>query len=106
VSLKVDCLVVDIDLPNRSVASANGVVFTADMIIGADGGDRSFCKDKITGRQDLPQPTGKLVYRFAINLQDVRQDPELRHLVDPSTITCWIGPRSHLITYALPYSGL
>ncbi|KAI1407194.1 hypothetical protein F5Y13DRAFT_195605 [Hypoxylon sp. FL1857] len=105
VSLKLDSRVVHIDFLSRKVATVSGEMFTADLFIGADG-ERSFCRSKILGRPDVPHPTGKLVYRFTLDQNAVRKNPEVSHIVDSSPITCWIGPRSHVVAYELPSDGI
>lgn len=105
VCLRTDCQTTGIDMKTRSVTTARGDTFTADLILGADGG-RSFCRSFILGRPDLPKATGKLVYRFTISSEAVWRDPDFRDLVDPTAITCWIGPKSHVVAYELPHSGI
>ncbi|KAI1140006.1 hypothetical protein F5Y05DRAFT_376846 [Hypoxylon sp. FL0543] len=101
VHMKLDCRVVETDLSARTVTTASGEVFAAKLLIAADG-ERSFCRSKILGRLDMPRPTGKLVYRLTLNTNAVRKDPEICHLVDSSPITCWLGPKSHVVAYEIP----
>lgn len=104
VDLRVNSPVVRVDPDKQTVTTADGETFMADVIVGADG-ERSLCRSIIVG-PDRPQPTNILVYRFTIDPDVIRQDPELRYLVDPPVITCWLGPRSHAVVYDLPQSGI
>lgn len=105
ISLRLSSPVIKIDLPSQCVLTAKGDIFKGDVIIGADG-DRSFCRSKILGRPDPPEPTGRLVYRLTIELNDLREDSDLRFLVDPPGINCWMGPRAHAVSYELTYNGI
>lgn len=105
VVLHTDSPVVDIDLSKPCVKTKKGHTFAADLIIGADG-ERSFCRGAILGRVHLPQPTGKLVYRFTIDSDLVRADTDFRHLIEAPTVTCWLGPKSHVVGYELTDRGV
>lgn len=100
IDLQVNSPVVKVDSENQSVTIASGETYTADIIVGADG-KRSLCRSTIVG-SDQPQPTNTLVYRFTVDPGVIRQEPDLRYLVDPPVITCWLGPRSHAVVYDLP----
>ena len=105
VHLKVNSPVTNIDFSEPSVTTAGGETLTADLIVGADG-EHSFCRGAILNQRIRPQPTGKLVYRLTVDPDVVRQDPALRHLVSSPCITGWIGPRSHVVVYEIPFSGI
>lgn len=105
VTLRVNSQVTRIDLSVPSITTAAGDVLTAQIIIGADG-ERSFCRSTILGRPHTLCATGKLVYRFTLDLDFVRGNSELGHLVNPPAVSCWIGPRSHIVAYELPSDGI
>ncbi|KAI6080587.1 hypothetical protein F4821DRAFT_265750 [Hypoxylon rubiginosum] len=105
VHLHLDSRVVHIDLVARSATTASGKVFTAHAIVGADG-ERSFCRAKILDHVEPPCPTGKLVFRFTVDSSITHQIPEFNHLVDGRPITCWIGPKSHIVAYELPHNNV
>jgi len=107
VDLKTNSRVVDIDLSAVMVTTAGGEIMTADLIVAADG-DHGFCRSKILGRAEVPQPepTGTLVYRFTVDSDVLRRDPELGRLVNPPGIVCWIAPKSHVVMYELSYNGI
>lgn len=109
VRLETDSQVVDIDLAARSVTTARGQVYTADLIVGADG-ERSRCRSVILGRPDVLLPTGKLVYRFTIDVETARRQGaemlEPGQVLDSRIVTCWMGPGTHVVMYPLLNNGV
>lgn len=87
------------------VATTRGQSFHADLIVGANG-ERSFARNVLLGQPYKPQATGKLVYRFMIDIEKVRADPSLRDLVEHSAITVWLGPHRHVVAYEIKRGGL
>lgn len=87
------------------MVTTRGQSFRADLLVGADG-ERSFTRSVVLGHPYKPQATGKLVYRFTIEIENVRADPSLRDLVEPSAITVWLGPHRHVVAYEIKRGGL
>ncbi|KAF2265441.1 FAD/NAD(P)-binding domain-containing protein [Lojkania enalia] len=95
----------EIDFEAFSVRTMDGNTYTADVIIGADG-ENSFCRRTLLGSQAKPAiPSGKLAYRFCIQSGVVKHDSVTAHLVEPTKITCWLGPRSHVVCYDIAQRG-
>jgi salicylate hydroxylase len=105
VELVTDCAVASIDFAARTVRTVSGLVFTADVLVGADG-DKSFVRDTLLGRNTSPEPTGTLVYRLTIPSDAIAANPSTRAFIDPPKITCWMGPDSHVVCYNLTNKGL
>lgn len=93
-----------LDLDESVVITTRGQSFRADLLVGADG-ERSFTRSILLGHPYNPQATGKLVYRFTIDIEKVRADPSLRDLVKPSAITVWLGPHRHVVAYEIKRGG-
>jgi len=89
---------IDFDAP--SVKLANGTVFKADLVIGADG-LKSVCRESLLGRKDPPRLTGDLAYRITVPASKMREQECLRELVDSPAINYWMGPDSHAVGYLL-----
>ncbi|KAJ5619446.1 hypothetical protein N7510_003430 [Penicillium lagena] len=88
----------DFDVPTAT--TQDGEVFTADLIVGADG-IKSVCRPLLTGQPDIPRDTGDIAYRILIPSEKLLADPELAHLIlDPCT-TSWCGPDAHLVGYPI-----
>ena len=89
---------IDFDAP--AVKLANGAVFKADLVIGADG-LKSVCREALLGRKDPPRLTGDLAYRITVPASKMREHECLRELVDSPAINYWMGPDSHAVGYLL-----
>ncbi|KAK2611572.1 hypothetical protein N8I77_004905 [Diaporthe amygdali] len=105
VRLETGSAVSHLDLAQSAVVTTRGQSFRADLLVGADG-ERSFTRSVLLGHPYKPQATGKLVYRFTIDIEKVRADPSLRDLVEPSAITVWLGPHRHVVAYEIKRGGL
>jgi len=95
---------VDTSIP--SATTENGSVFKGDLIVAADG-ERSVCREIVTGQYYPSKDSGDHVFRVIIPGDAVRKNsPELAHLVDHPSINLLIGPGGHAMTYSLKRDGL
>jgi salicylate hydroxylase len=92
--------VTGIDFETPAIKLANGTVFKADLVIGADG-LKSTCREALLGRKDPPRLTGDLAYRIIVPASKMREKECLRELVDSPAINYWLGPDSHAVGYLL-----
>lgn len=88
----------DFDAPSATTAS--GEVFSANLILGADG-IKSVCRPLLTGQSDLPRDTGDVAYRILIPGEKLLADPELADLINEPCTTSWCGPDAHLVGYPI-----
>jgi len=90
-----------VDFTTPLVRTADGLEFTADVIICADG-ENSTCRRTMTGNKSGSSvPSGILAYRFSLTSDTVLSRPALSHLAVPSKVTSWLGPRMHVVAYNL-----
>jgi 3-hydroxybenzoate 6-monooxygenase len=75
-----------------TVIDQNGERYTADAVIGADG-VKSAVRAALHG--DEPTPTGHVVYRAVVNVENMPKDLQINSPV------VWAGPRCHLVHYPL-----
>ncbi|KAK5164120.1 uncharacterized protein LTR77_010211 [Saxophila tyrrhenica] len=102
VTVRLAAKVADIDFELPAVTLESGEQLHADLVVGADG-LWSRCRAKylsIIGREDQPLPTGDLVYRIVLRLEDVH-DKELRDWISKPSCQFWIGPDAHVVAYSL-----
>jgi salicylate hydroxylase len=72
---------------------ANGVERDADIVIGADG-VRSFVRRFIAGKPGV-------IYSRTSAFRGIVPARSLRALPDPEALQFWMGPRAHLLHYAI-----
>ena len=94
-----------IDFSKPSLELHDGERFQADLIVGADGVN-SRCRAALLGHASPLQNTGQMAYRLTVTTKDVQSHEELKPLLDGYDINCWMGPSSHIVTYALREDGL
>ncbi|KAI1391738.1 salicylate hydroxylase [Hypoxylon trugodes] len=92
--------VVSYDFEAPSATTQNGEVFTADLVIGADG-IKSIARPLLTGQPDIPRDTGDVAYRILIPGEKLLADPELADLITDPCTTSWCGPDAHLVGYPI-----
>ncbi|KAH8802595.1 salicylate hydroxylase [Xylogone sp. PMI_703] len=88
----------DFDAP--SATTQDGVVWKADLIIGADG-IKSITRPLLTGQPDIPRYTGDVAYRILIPGENLLKDSELADLITKPCTTSWCGPDVHLVGYPI-----
>lgn len=88
----------DFDAP--SVTTADGQVFTADLVVAADG-IKSIARPQLTGHPDIPRDTGDVAYRILIPGSELLKDPDLAPLISTPATTSWCGPEAHLVGYPI-----
>ncbi|CAK7240526.1 MAG: hypothetical protein STHCBS139747_001968 [Sporothrix thermara] len=88
------------DMEAPSVTTDDGTVYTADLVVGADG-IKSLCRPLLTGQEDRPRDTGDVAYRILIPAEKLLADPELADLIKSPCTTSWVGPDAHLVGYPI-----
>ncbi|KAI0376737.1 salicylate hydroxylase [Hypomontagnella monticulosa] len=92
--------VVSYDFDAPSATTQSGEVYTADLVIGADG-IKSIARPLLTGQPDIPRDTGDVAYRILIPGEKLLADPELADLITDPCTTSWCGPDAHLVGYPI-----
>jgi salicylate hydroxylase len=105
IPLETGSAVSHLDLAEGVLVTTRGQSFEADLVVGADR-ERSFVRSILLDEPYKPQATGKLVYRFTVDIEKVRADTSLHDLVEPSAITVWLGPHRHVVAYEIKRGGL
>lgn len=101
VQFALDQKVISLDCSRErpELMTASGKLFTADLIIAADG-LWSQCRSVLPGGTAPPKPTGDMAYRIVLTLDQV-DDLELRALIKDPKVHLWAGPGSHVVSYSL-----
>lgn len=97
--IHLNCDVVKVDVLG-SVRLADGVVHSADVVVGADG-LRSSIRTTILGHQVDPVETGDMAFRITVPRERVAQlqSPFWNQVLKDSAPRIWLGPLSHVICY-------
>ena len=99
VDIKVGRKVGAVDFDANTVTTDDGVVYGADVIVGADGLRSTIRREMFHGEKDTPLATGDCAYRGLIEVSKMREHPDLAELADLSKTTVWMGPERHLVGY-------
>ncbi|KAI1443031.1 salicylate hydroxylase [Annulohypoxylon stygium] len=90
--------IVSYDFEAPSATTQDGEVFTADLVIAADG-IKSITRPLLTGQPDVPRDTGDVAYRIVLPGETLLADPDLADLITNPCTTSWCGPDAHLVGY-------
>ncbi|KAL8287413.1 hypothetical protein RQP46_003271 [Phenoliferia psychrophenolica] len=89
-----------IERQESASVEAGGVIYTADVVIGADG-VKSKARELVLGVVDAPKPSGYAIFRtsYSADLIRVGANPACAHLapVGKDARTVWVGPDAHFI---------
>lgn len=72
-----------------------------DFIIGADGIKSRVRRAVIPDEEIDPVSSANSAYRATVPAEVMRNDPDLKKLLETPNANCWIGYRRHVITYAI-----
>ncbi|KAK2753228.1 hypothetical protein FQN54_007919 [Arachnomyces sp. PD_36] len=93
--------VTNIDADAARVTVETGEIFTADLVLAADGlWSTARAALPSDGSKFQPQPTGDLAYRIMVEREAV-QDPELQGWLAKPGIHIWVGPGVHAVAYSI-----
>lgn len=88
------------DFSEPSAVNEKGDIFTADLIIAADG-IKSIARPLLTGQEDRLRDTGDVAYRILIPGSKLLADPLLASLITEPSTTSWCGPDAHIVGYPI-----
>ncbi|KAL8714651.1 MAG: hypothetical protein Q9220_001600 [cf. Caloplaca sp. 1 TL-2023] len=105
VVIKLGCHMANLDFDEPSVQLSDGVIYTADVILGADG-EKSASREALIGRGLKPYDSGDHVFRITVSRREMMEDEQLAKLIDPPCLHLWVGPGAFAMTYALKRDDL
>ncbi|KAF7304352.1 FAD-binding-3 domain-containing protein [Mycena chlorophos] len=100
IDLRMDTHVESYDFDVPSVKTRTGQVFSADLIVCADG-IKSAARTAINGSPIDPVDTGDVAYRILVPAEPLLADPETADLVKNAWAVHWMGPEGHAVGYPL-----
>ncbi|CAG7967184.1 unnamed protein product [Penicillium nalgiovense] len=102
IAYKTNSRAASVDQEAVTVTVESGEVYSADVIIGADG-IRSVVRDTavVTGETVEPTPSTNCAFRATIPRAEMLSDPIVAHLMHDINSNCWIGYRRHVMAYPI-----
>ncbi|CAM1506339.1 Fc.00g059800.m01.CDS01 [Cosmosporella sp. VM-42] len=93
--------VVACDTEDPSLTLEDGSIFQGDLIVAADG-IKSVGRDYVSSSASaVPKPTGFAVYRATVDVEKMRQLPEISWILEKPSLNIWIGEDRHVMTYTI-----
>ncbi|KAJ5811045.1 Monooxygenase FAD-binding [Penicillium robsamsonii] len=101
VTVKVASRVVGYNVEGPSIVLGNGETASADLVVAADG-----VKSVARGTMDESskpsfEKTGFAAYRATVDVERIKEDPELAWLLEKPALNIWIGDQRHVMTYTI-----
>ncbi|RHZ43502.1 putative salicylate hydroxylase [Aspergillus thermomutatus] len=101
VTVKLACRVVDYNPQVPRIKLEDGQSFEADLIVAADG-IKSIARTKLHGDIEKPlEKPGFAAYRATVDVNLIKQDPELSWLLTQPSLNLWVGNQRHVMTYTI-----
>ena len=101
VHLRTDSKVTGYDMDVPSVQLSDGLSFTADLIVAADG-IKSIARPIILESEDQPpRPSGFAAYRATVDTSKIQMDKETASLLEKPGLNLWIGDGTHVMSYTI-----
>lgn len=100
ITIKTQSKVVEYNYYRPAVKTEQGVWYSADLVISAEG-IKSSARAAINGEPAEPTDTGDVAYRILVPAAPLLDDPEMRHLITEPWATHWMGPEGHAVGYPL-----
>ncbi|KAJ5813313.1 uncharacterized protein N7503_000063 [Penicillium pulvis] len=84
-----------------SIMLADGTTFTGDLVVAADG-IKSVARKIVLGGEDMAfRKPGFAAYRATVDVERMRNDPELSWILERPALNIWIGDARHVMTYTI-----
>ncbi|CAI7564177.1 unnamed protein product [Penicillium glandicola] len=101
VTVKVASRVVGYNVEGPSIALENGETASADLVVAADG-VKSVARGTLdkSGKPSIKK-TGFAAYRATVDVERIKEDPELSWLLEKPALNIWIGDQRHVMTYTI-----
>ncbi|KAJ5402817.1 uncharacterized protein N7487_008713 [Penicillium crustosum] len=101
VTVKVASRVVGYNIEGPSIVLGNGETVSADLVVAADG-VKSVARGTLdqSGKPTF-QKTGFAAYRATVDVERIKEDPELSWLLEKPALNIWIGDQRHVMTYTI-----
>ncbi|KAJ6153578.1 hypothetical protein N7470_006537 [Penicillium chermesinum] len=101
VTIKLGSKVVSYDSAAPSISLEDGQIISADLVIAADG-VLSKARKIVLGDADRPPHlTGFAAYHAVVDMDRMREDPEISWLLEKPSLNLWVGDNRHVMSYPL-----
>ncbi|EED18876.1 salicylate hydroxylase, putative [Talaromyces stipitatus ATCC 10500] len=101
IEIQLGAKVVDYDPVHGSIKLADSTEHSADLVVAADG-IKSAARKIVLDGQEMPfRKPGFAVYRAVLDVNKMRDDPELSWILAKPALNIWIGDNRHAMTYTI-----
>ncbi|OJJ30262.1 hypothetical protein ASPWEDRAFT_121549, partial [Aspergillus wentii DTO 134E9] len=101
VTVKLASNVVDYDSERPSVRLEDASVFTADLVVAADGIKSPARRILLRDIEKPFEKPGFAAYRATVDVNRIRNDPKISWLLEKPNLNIWIGDGRHVMTYII-----
>ncbi|KAJ5317837.1 hypothetical protein N7508_002345 [Penicillium antarcticum] len=84
-----------------SITLADGTTYIGDLVVAADGIKSVARKVVLGGKEMAFRRPGFAAYRATVDVERVRNDPELKWILERPALNIWIGDSRHVMTYTI-----
>ncbi|KAJ5889153.1 hypothetical protein N7504_009963 [Penicillium tannophilum] len=101
IEIKLGVRIENYDPVAGSITLADGTTCTGDLVIAADG-IKSVARKIVLGGEDMAfRKPGFAAYRATVDVERMRNDPELSWILERPALNIWIGDARHVMTYTI-----
>ncbi|KAM0097284.1 hypothetical protein ACP6JE_008201 [Aspergillus fumigatus] len=101
IDIRLGARVVDYDPVLGSITLKDGTSHRGDLVVAADG-IKSVARKVVLNGEDMPfiKP-GFAAYRAVVDVNQMRNDPEVSWILERPALNVWIGDSRHVMTYTI-----
>ncbi|KAE8415988.1 hypothetical protein BDV36DRAFT_214074 [Aspergillus pseudocaelatus] len=101
IQIRLGARVVDYDSALGSITLEDGTRYTGDLIVAVDG-IKSVARNVILdGEKMLFRKPGFAAYRAVVDVNQMRNDPDVSWILERPGLNIWIGDSRHVMTYTI-----
>ncbi|OOO13389.1 monooxygenase FAD-binding protein [Aspergillus oryzae] len=101
IEIRLGARVVDYDSVLGSITLHDGTRHTGDLVVAVDG-IKSVARNIILDGKRMPfQKPGFAAYRAVVDVNRMRNDPEVSWILERPALNIWIGDSRHVMTYTI-----
>ncbi|RHZ58557.1 hypothetical protein CDV55_105320 [Aspergillus turcosus] len=102
IEIRLGARVANYDPVLGSITLEDGTSHTGDLVVAADAGIKSLARKVLLDGEEIPfRKPGFAAYRAVVDVNRIRQDPEVSWILERPALNIWIGDSRHVMTYTI-----